>query len=384
MKLLRYFAITIFLTLALGEFFSRLLIPPSSLEVPRYKLTDHPFIRYEWAPNFRTVYDIEGIGGQKGAMDFEINPFGFRSKSMKTAAKPAGTVRLFFLGGSTTECLYLSEEKTFVSLVEKKLSERYPSLRFEAVNAGMSGNIAAATLGLLIYKILYYEPDIVFVMLSINDMRYGAAPGFDPVNRPKNRRKPSLDEAPAPVGRLLTEILKKSYFLKLIKRRILNRFFAPKIKNPRQQYDLLRKQRKVFPIQEPKESQSLPDFLRYMRLMDAVAKAQGVRLIFVTEASVYQRPLPAEIDQMLWMGYEPGQFNLSNDFLMRETKRFNDGVRDLSRQLGTELIDMDAEMPKDLAHFYDDVHFSPEGSAEAANIILKHLQEFPPSLKENR
>ena len=164
---------------------TRLLIPIDPKQKTLDRSEDHPYIRTDWVPNFERTYIIDGIAGQTGVMNFKINEFGFRSSSMKTAKKPAGVYRIFFVGGSTTEELYLPEEKTFPFLVEKKLSREFPLRRFESINGGISRYLAADTFAALVYKVLYYEPDLVVVMLGINDLIYGTIPTYGPARAAK-------------------------------------------------------------------------------------------------------------------------------------------------------------------------------------------------------
>jgi hypothetical protein len=96
---------------------------------------------------------------------------------------------------------------------------------------------------------------------------------------------------------------------------------------------------------------------------------------------IYQPDMPREIDEQLWLGYiEEAGINLSSEFLLRKVNRFNDAVRELARKHNMELIALEREMPKDLRHFYDDVHFAPEGSRKAAEVIASYLLEN----KDNR
>lgn len=90
---------------------------------------DHPYIRTDWVPGFERTCVIEGIAGQKGAMGFKINGFGFRAHSMKTAKKQVGTYRIFFWGGSTTEELYLPEEKNISFPCRKEIGRDLSQLQ---------------------------------------------------------------------------------------------------------------------------------------------------------------------------------------------------------------------------------------------------------------
>ena len=386
MKYLRAFLFSCLVFLGLGEMLTRLLIPIDPNQHSLDQSKDHPYIRTDWVPNFHKTYVIEGVAGQKGTMEFKINPFGFRSASMKTAAKPAGTQRIFFLGGSTTEEIYLPEEKTFPFLVESKLNQALPNQKFEGINNGISGYLAADVLAVLIYKVMYYEPDFIFVMLGVNDLRYGTVPSFDPIHRPNYRKDLYSPDSYESAGTLLAKLFKQSHFLTLIKWRILNRIFPPdaeKYKTKLEEYDAWRKERLQVPFTPIAESKSLDDFLKYMKEIIWTAKGHGVRLILMTEPSIYQENLPSEINEKLWMGWLGAashlKINLSPEFLLREMNRFNDAVRKLSRDDGVELIDLDKEIPKSLDYFYDDVHFTPKGAEKASEVISSYLLAHPVS-----
>ena len=384
MKLLRRFFFSCLLFLVLGEILTRIFIPfdPNQHSLDQSK--DHPYIRTDWVPGFHKTYIIEGIAGQEGSMEFKINEFGFRSPSMKTEKKPAGTYRLFFLGGSTTEEIYLPEEKTFPFLVEKKLTQKFPDRKFECVNGGISGYLAADVLALLAYKVMYYEPDLIFVMLGVNDLRYGTMPGFDPIHRPNYRKdlySPGRNESPS---ELLAKLMKQSHFLTLLKWRILNRIFPPdaeKYKTKLEEYDAWRKERLQNPFTEIPESKSLDDFLKYLKEIIFISKGHGVRLILMTEPFIYQENLPREINEKLWMGWLGAashlKTNLSPEFMLKEMNRFNNAVRKLARDYDVELIDLEKEIPKTLTYFYDDVHLTPEGAKRASEVISVIFANVP-------
>ena len=378
----------LFLSLAvlvLGEMLTRRFIPihPETRILDRS--SEHPHLRTDWVPGFRTTYAIDGIAGQKGTMEFKINEFGFRSSSMKTAHKPPGTYRIFFLGESTTESIYLPEEKTFPYLVEKKLLEDFPTKKFESINGGISGYLTADTLAALLYKVMYYEPDLVIVMQAANDLRYGTVPTYDPIRRSDYQKilyRPNYHES---LSSLLAQILRRSHFLTLIKWRLINPLFPPeaeKYKTKLDQYNAWRRQRRAHPFTSISESKAAGDFTKNLEEIIFTLQGHGVRTIFMTEPFVYQENLPPEMDEKLWMGWlmkegRPLGINLSPEFLLREMKRFNDIIRALTEKHGIELIDLEKEIPKDLEHFYDDVHLTPLGSQRAAEVIATYLIRRP-------
>lgn len=78
-------------------------------------------------------------------------------------------VKIFFLGGSTTECMYNSELKRMPELVARKL-EKQLALKVNAYNAGAGGNNTLHSLNVLINKVLPQQPRMAVLMHNINDV----------------------------------------------------------------------------------------------------------------------------------------------------------------------------------------------------------------------
>lgn len=376
MKRIRLLGFFLVLLLLLGEAAARLLFPalPPRPEAPWSQ--QHPYIRSDWIPGTRMARNVEGIGGQEGVFELKINEFGFRSQSMKTAQKPPGTLRLFFLGGSTTENLLLPEEKTFSYLVERKLAEALPHLRFESVNAGISGYMASDVLALFLFKVTHYEPDLVTVMSAVNDLRYGTVPTYDPVRNPDLERKKYRPDHEPGAGVLLKKILRKSRLFRLVESRMwgnLREALKLKYAGAGKELEKAVAERMRAPVTEVPPSKALGPFIKSLREIIFIARGHGIRLLLMTEPSLYQENPPEEIQRRLWMGLVRPEVNLSHAFMLREMERFNAAVRRLSQEEGVELIDLEKEIPKDLDHFYDDVHLTVRGSERAASVIASYL-----------
>lgn len=368
------FVIAFLVIAASSEILARNLLPNWPRNNTNDRVSDHPYIRKNWVPGFKTVYQV-GIPGQPDPVPFEINEFGFRSSSMKTGLKPAGTSRIFFLGESTTESVTLPEKETFPFLTEKALSSTETSARFECINAAMSGNLTADSLVTLIYKVMYYQPDVIVVMHAINDLRYGTVPTFDPIKRSDFDRSfyfGGFSEEGGTLSRFRT-FCKKSYLLTFLKR-LAAKGSGPSIQS---KWQNMAAKRQHTPVSVVQESKALDDFLKNLKEMIFIARGHKIRIIFMTEPCIYQENIDMEINDKLWMGYlpKPG-INLSNEFLNREMRRFNDAVLKL-RNDGVEVIDLEKEIPKTLDYFYDDVHLTAKGAAKAGQVIAAYLINAP-------
>lgn len=74
-----------------------------------------------------------------------------------------------FIGGSTTECMYVDEDKRFPALAGQLL-EKTSSKKINSINAGVSGNNSMHSINILLNKILPISPDIAVLMHNINDL----------------------------------------------------------------------------------------------------------------------------------------------------------------------------------------------------------------------
>lgn len=77
--------------------------------------------------------------------------------------------RIVFLGGSTTECLYVDEDLRFPYLVRQQL-ESITGKKINAYNGGKSGNESMHSLNVFMNKVLPIKPDIAVLMHNINDL----------------------------------------------------------------------------------------------------------------------------------------------------------------------------------------------------------------------
>jgi hypothetical protein len=89
-----------------------------------------------------------------------INSLGFRSPEIPVP-KPAGTIRLAFLGSSITYDPYVDDASTWPHLVTQAIQAAYPTCRVDYINAGVPG---FSSTRIFIYYLAYVsklEPDIV-------------------------------------------------------------------------------------------------------------------------------------------------------------------------------------------------------------------------------
>jgi hypothetical protein len=89
-----------------------------------------------------------------------INSLGFRSPEI-LVPKPQGTVRLAFLGSSTTYGPYVDNASTWPHLVTQAIQAAYPTCRVDYLNAGLPGFSSPRILTYYRAYVAKLEPDVV-------------------------------------------------------------------------------------------------------------------------------------------------------------------------------------------------------------------------------
>ena len=58
---------------------------------------------------------------------------------------------------------------------------------------------------------------------------------------------------------------------------------------------------------------------------------------------------------------------------MRGMQAYNARIREVAEERGVRFVDLDAAVPKDLEHFYDDCHYTAQGNQRVAAALSEAL-----------
>lgn len=112
------------------------------------------------------------------------NSVGFRRSTEVSVAKPAGTYRIFLMGGSTayglgglwrqiqTKYEVIKNSQTIDADLERMLDDSLPGTHVEVINAAIVSTWTHHELIYLNQKILHYNPDMVLFLDGFNDFYY--------------------------------------------------------------------------------------------------------------------------------------------------------------------------------------------------------------------
>ncbi|MGQ0384070.1 MAG: SGNH/GDSL hydrolase family protein [Gammaproteobacteria bacterium] len=316
-------------------------------------------LRYGTTATAEDLYRIDEATGLRVARaglvagPITTNSLGFRGPEI-SVPKPGGTLRLAFLGASTTWCAEVSgNDSTWPHIVTEGLRARVPNHRWDYVNAAVPGYTVETLRLNLQRRVAALQPDVIIVYEATNDMSGELREiAFDQgVLGSTSFRPPSW---PARYS-LLWELVEKNL-------RIMAAQWAARDQAARLRLD----------------PQTLgEDYRRELTALIREAR-QHARIVavatFSTQLRRGQSPGQQERASGSAMYYMPF---MSPQGLIDAYERYNTVIREVAAETGALLIDEADAIPGTPEYFVDTVHFSDAGSRAMAERVLRALRSVP-------
>ena len=273
--------------------------------------------------------------------------FGFIENGNEISFSEKTNKSIIFLGGSTTEQLYIPEKSRWSSILERNLNKIDQENSYIIRNGGFSGNNSMHSTLNFIAKAVPLSPDFVVLMHNMNDLGILRLTG-------------SYWQTPKKFS--LIHIYESSTFLML---RQIKDFLIPN------SYELIKN-----------TLSNSDDFAEYRN-----SNIVGIEHI----EDQFRRSLNTFIDVSLAWGVEPilmTQFNrvnledelfnkISSSMINKEEYvesyvRLNDVIREVSASRNVDLIDLAKLIPSSSDYIYDAVHLNENGSKLVAEILTDY------------
>ena len=270
-------------------------------------------------------------------------------------------VKIVFLGGSTTECGFVDEDKRFPFLVGRILESEL-GLKINSYNSGVSGNDSIHSLNILLNKLIPMKPDIVVLMHNVNDLSvllnhhtYWPQNSYLAKIIERNGNTKTL---PHLLLEALPHLLPGIHYVltNLNHNNVANQDILPN----KQHYEINPTFEKLF-------EQNILSFVELCRIY-------GVTPVLMTQQNrIIDNPEDKESWQELDQFIE-NRYDLSGDDIRDIYRKFQEIVRKVANDKNVLLIDIDRSIPKEGRYIYDWLHFTNMGSVLAANVIAKELK----------
>jgi len=286
----------------------------------------------------------------------DIDANGFIKPSQKYAHPD---LSLVFLGGSTTECMYVDEDQRFPYLVGNIL-EKEVGKKINSYNGGLSGNNSLHAIDLLINKVIPLDPRVVVFMENINDL---STLLYEKTYWSRNTTRAPLETLKKVklVGKFLKEILIPH--INFAYRNLMNTLFS------RNGDEFAGARSKKLEVDRSKLGRQ---FAANLQIIVDVCRDWGITPVLMTQANrITDHPDPVVAAYV-------GQYGTDTGISYQDFKAlydlFNGTIRQVGKKNGILVIDLAREVPPSKKYLYDMVHFNDAGSEYAAKIIAAQLK----------
>ena len=314
------------------------------------------YVKYGVTADFNEFYMTDEKTGLrvlvagKSTQRISINSLGFRGPEINRE-KPPGTFRLAFLGASTTYCAEVSSnDKVWVDLVARDLSEQFDRVKVDYINGSVPGYALESSLKNLSLRIAPLEPDLVVIYHATNDLSdemrgLAEAQGVTALNLEKGQSW-LADYS------LLWKLVEMNLSILVAEERAEQQsqtveFVASKLGTP---------------------------FKTELAELVRQARTAGAKRVALATFSIQLRN--GQNEQQLRKASESATYYMpftSPQMLIEAYARYNDVIREVARESGALLIDDESMIPGDPTHFHDTVHFTDTGSAVQAQRVSTAL-----------
>jgi lysophospholipase L1-like esterase len=265
------------------------------------------------------------------------------------------------IGGSTTECFYLSDGRTWPDLLGQQLSRGFNRVWIN--NAGLDGATTYRHLILMEDYIVKLRPKVVLFLVGINDV------GAGDIAATEARRGHDLKYR-------WHALLYRSEVYALGQN--LWRYFIAQSRGLHHTEIDLRKAGRLDHLPagtasrmlKDYETNSLPFFAARLEKLVKVCRDHGIEPVLITQPTLYGPgidPVTGVDLSTIKVGDQNGRF------LFQAIDLYNEVTRRVAQQDGVLLIDLARELPRNSASYYDYLHYTESGARAVAGIVDRHL-----------
>ena len=345
-KILNIYALWVGVFLVLQSFVPINVIPEGSLK------TLKPFIN-------ETINVESLLPGISGKQSVSTDSKGFRTTKNIQYDK-GDTFRVFAVGGSTTEQIYLDDKKTWTHLLQQDLSGPLFS-NVEVINTGVSGLRAEHHLTTLKY-ISQYHPDLVIFLIGMNDWNKHIRSNFD---NPVFFTRKTLDTTL--LGQLLMET--KSYIMSIGDNQYVRKVNGDSYTKKRNSLD-----KEIIKSFRPESVSNV--YIKSLLEIKNVCRKSSFKCMFVTQTSGYKKGATDDFKKGFWMTPPHESFTLTFDDMVYIADLYNNYLTNFSYENDIAICDAANKLDASYDNFYDDAHFNTNGANNMKRVLSECIKEI--------
>lgn len=291
------------------------------------------------------------------------NALGLRGPD--TAAGYSGKLSIITVGGSTTACQFLDDNKTWPFRLEANLKNEFNNIWVN--NAGLDGHSTFGHQVLLSDHIIKLKPKVVIFLTGVNDIENEGPSFFDKLHM--------RNEYPGLLNFIYNNSEVVSVVINLARGARAQRFnnTTQEWKRPGALGDL-EMSKEDFSAKLKEQEKYLEKYKqRLARLADTCLR-NNIKPVFLTQPCLYGHG----IDSVSGVDLKKAKVeeNMNGELLEELLDLYNNKVKEVCAEKNVPCIDLAQEMPKNSLYYYDQTHYTNEGAEKVAEIVSEKLREI--------
>jgi lysophospholipase L1-like esterase len=294
------------------------------------------------------------------------NALGFRGANPPADFRDRLT--LVTIGGSTTQCFFLSEDETWTARLGQRLERSFKPLWIN--NAGLDGHSTHGHLILLEDYIVPLKPKVALFLVGVNDVATNSFTEFDTENIKSGIHFNS--------GTAFVKSLSAYSEVAALGLNIYRSYTAYQAGLIHHQVDLTKQGYLDISDEAEREylakysGQYLKDYEGRLKRLIEISRNAGIEPVFVTQPLLtgYGTDDVTGVDLARVRTDGPQQ---NGKMYWDLLEVYNDATRRVGKENGILVIDLARQLPKTSRYFYDFIHYTPQGAQAIADVLYQSL-----------
>ena len=321
------------------------------------------------ASNIRVTMKNKWIRKLDDTIYYSRNSIGLRGDEWPP--DPENYLTIITIGGSTTECKFLSDSKTWPEQLGQDLSRDFKNVRLN--NAGLDGHSTFGHLILLKDYIIRLRPKFILFLVGTNDVELDGPADLDDQDI-KGIHTHSIKYF---FKSLFNYSEAGALFLALYRNFLAyKKGLVHKERDPGQLKlgvtDSVSRKGKL-----ALQQKYLVRYAQRLKELAAISAGHGIKPVFVTQPALFGDALDSTTNLFMGNRILDG-YDCATVWDVLQL--YNDEVRKL-RTGGVAVIDLANAMPKNSKYYYDFMHYTNAGAVKVASILADSLS---PIIKNTR